>query len=129
MARTPPHLSATNARVAQAQPNHNTMIEQLVCELFTLCDTGGNWAEEMEKSMGLPLPGDYVQTTYSPPPVPPLLAGIYYHPLAQSTSHHRLHSHPLMHGMTLHRLTCPDTPLSTSKPTPQRKLAETEPVM
>jgi hypothetical protein len=52
---------------ASAEPDHDTMIEQLVRELFALGDTGGNWAEETEESMGLPLPGEYTQTTYSPP--------------------------------------------------------------
>jgi hypothetical protein len=82
---------------ASAEPDHNAMTEQLARELFALGDTSGNWAEEMQEYMGLTLQGEYTQSMYSTPPVPPSPTcwvppppptPVYRPPKAQFPPHH-----------------------------------------
>jgi hypothetical protein len=42
------------------------MIKQLTLEQIASGDVHGNWAEEVENSIGLELQGEYTKTTYSP---------------------------------------------------------------
>ena len=60
-----------------AKPNHDTMIKQLTCELFTSGSTSGNWAENMEMEIGLEPQGEYIAPNYSPTPVPPSPAPLH----------------------------------------------------
>ena len=63
--------------IAHTEPDHDIAIEWFAHELFASGNTGGNWAEEMEKEMGLATQGEYTPANYSPTPAPPPPAPVH----------------------------------------------------
>ena len=72
---------------ANAEPDHDTMIEQLTRELFTSDNSDRNWAEEIEQEIGLATQGEFTPANYSPTPAPPPPASV--HPPPPPTSDYK----------------------------------------
>jgi hypothetical protein len=91
--------------VTSMEPDRDLAIEQHACELFASGNTDASWAEEMEMEMAFEPQGEYMVSSYSPPPALPSPAP-WYPP--QPPSLH--HAHQQMRHLPPHRWYNPQEP-------------------